>query len=183
MGIIFLLMGIIVGSLVYVIAFYVLDHIGYIIIKKETYDSIDTINIVVCGISVTVGIIGVCACLIGNIKIPLLVFIGVLISFLLTVLFVCYTLFSKNGKLVRLSHKIEKIKNNVSFLQKCNMTEKQRQAVKLLNEAQKKLQEQVYDMFIMDSIKTAKNIELSNKAIDIQRELDELESLQILNKG
>jgi ATP:corrinoid adenosyltransferase len=62
------------------------------------------------------------------------------------------------------------------------MTDKQKQAVKLLDETQKKLKEQAYDMLIMDSIKVAKNIELSNKGIDIQRELDELEALQILNK-
>jgi hypothetical protein len=90
--------------------------------------------------------------------------------------------FSINGVYVRINKKIDKIDENILKLNNWNITDKQSQAIEILKNTRKKLKEQANDILIMDSIKIAKNIELSNKKFNIQTELDELEALQLLNR-
>jgi hypothetical protein len=175
MTILFGIVGLIIGLLVYAISCCILEEKGYYVGKGNLAALIFAIGV----LSVIVVFI---ISIVNKKLISISFFVGIIIGVILSIVYICYTLFSSNGKFVRISHKIASIKSNIEFLKKCDMTDKQKQAVKLLDETQKKLKEQAYDMLIMDSIKVAKNIELSNKGIDIQRELDELEALQILNK-
>ena len=110
-------------------------------------------------------------------------YMGVVIGVILSILCVVYNIWiSTYGKYTRIKNRIDKIKENIDTMRFGRITSKQSQAIKLLSNTQEKLEEQAYNILIMDSIKIAKNIELSNDGIDIQRELDELEALQILNK-
>lgn len=110
-------------------------------------------------------------------------YIGVYIGVIISAIQLIYLLFCTQGKYIRMKHKIKKIESNIEQIKENNLSPNQHQIIKLLQETKNKLIEQSYNILIMDSIKVAKNIELSNKGIDIQRELDELEALQILNKG
>lgn len=183
MAILFGIIGLIIGLLIYAVSYCILENKGYVSIEKTNNEIMEGLVVLTFLISIPSVIVVLIINIVDKKIIPMSFVGGIIVGVILSVIYICYTLFSSNGKFVRLSHKVEKIKNNIEFLRRCNMTDKQRQAVKLLDETQKKLKEQAYDMLIMDSIKVAKNIELSNKGIDIQRELDELEALQILNKG
>lgn len=183
MTILFGIVGLIIGLLIYAVSYCILENKGYVSIEKTNDETMDALTGLIFLIGIPSIIVVFIISIINKKIIPILFFVGIIVGVILSIVYICCVLFSSSGKFVRLSHKVEKIKNNIEFLRRCNMTDKQKQAVKLLDETQKKLKEQAYDMLIMDSIKVAKNIELSNKGIDIQRELDELEALQILNKG
>lgn len=176
MSILLVFAGIIGGLFVYVISYYILKSLGYCNNDDEEKMEMDFwINILIGIIS---GFIVIIALIVEHVMFT----IGLIIGIILSILYIIQKLFSANGRYIRLMKKIEKIENNILKLPRY-MTLRQKQAKNLLEETQDKLREQAYDILIMNSIKIAKNLELRNKHINIQKELDELEALQILNKN
>ena len=180
MNILLVTLGVMLGLLICIPAYYILKHFKYIEVNKYVNFIINNIFIALGVIDMFIIIIALMLLLLG-ISISVIFTTGIIIGTIISILFICYCLFSAKGRYIHILHKIEKIKTNLSLLE-YDKTDKQEQAVRLLKKTQQKLKEQAYDILIMNSIKVAKNIELSNKYIDIQRELDELEALQILNK-
>lgn len=175
----FLLSGVIVGLTVFVVAFYLFYFGKYF--EIDNWES--AIGITVIVFSVIIGIFDFVAFLIVLMEEPHeSFFLGVIVGIIISTCYVLYMLFSAKGAYIRINKKIDKIDKNISELNTWNMTDKQSQAVKILRNTKEKLKEQANDILIMDSIKIAKNIELTNKRFNIQTELDELEALQILNR-
>ena len=187
MGFFILIAGVVIGLVIEAIAHFIFSYQGYIQINNDDDDEFTNLDIV-NGSIIIVGIIILLICLLFindmNLWQKLCLFISLGIGIVLSIIYICIILFSSYGKYARLLNKIEKIERNINLLKenKCDLTQSQRQAISLFKDASIKLKEQAHNILIMSSIKVAKNIELSNKNINIQRELDELEALQILNK-
>ena len=190
MGFFVLIAGVTIGLMVSAVAYFILNSKNYIQINNNNDDDDDELtNLdIINGSIIIIGIIVLLICLLFindmNLWQKLCLFIGLGIGAILSIIFIFVTLFSSYGKYARLLNKIEKIENNIDLLRenRRDLTQSQRQAISLFEDASIKLKEQAHNILIMSSIKVAKNIELSNKNINIQRELDELEALQILNK-
>lgn len=186
MGFFILIAGITIGLMIEAIAYFIFSYNNYIK-TNDDYDepiAIDLTNgsIIVLGFI----LIFIIPLFISEMNLwqKLCFFISLGIGIVLSIIYICIILFSSYGKYARLLNKIEKIENNVDLLRenRHDLTQSQKQAINLFEDASIKLKEQAHNILIMSSIKVAKNIELSNKNINIQRELDELEALQILNK-
>lgn len=186
MGFFIFIAGIIMGLIIEAVAHFIFSYKGYIQTNND-----DDEPTVADWISFSIIVIGFIIMLIimmfiseMNLWQKLCFFISLGIGIVLSIIYICIILFSSYGKYVRLLNKIEKIENNIDLLRenRHDLTQSQKQAINLFEDASIKLKEQAHNILIMSSIKVAKNIELSNKNINIQRELDELEALQILNK-
>lgn len=175
----FLFSGIMVGLTIFVISFYIFYLREYF--EVENWESIQGVTIIT--FSIIVGMfdfISFLTILIENVNKYFL--IGSIVGIVISMVYIFYMFFSINGVYVRINKKIDKIDENILKLNNWNITDKQSQAIEILKNTRKKLKEQANDILIMDSIKIAKNIELSNKKFNIQTELDELEALQLLNR-
>lgn len=184
MGFFILIAGITIGLMIEAIAYFIFSYNNYI---KDDYDeptAIDWTNDIIFVLGFI--LIFIIPLFISEMNLwqKLCFFISLGIGIVLSIIYICIILFSSYGKYVRLLNKIEKIENNIDLLRenRHDLTQSQKQAINLFEDASIKLKEQAHNILIMSSIKVAKNIELSNKNINIQRELDELEALQILNK-
>ena len=184
MDFIFLFFGIISGLVVYTIARCFLATHGYV---KKLLDYNSDLPCICNVIIFCIGGLGIFIAFVNEFSPEInnspYFYIGTIIGIVLSILCVVYKIWiSTYGKYMRVKNQINKIKENIDTMRFGRITSKQSQAIKLLSNTQEKLEEQAYNILIMDNIKIAKNIELSNDGIDIQRELDELEALQILNK-
>lgn len=114
-------------------------------------------------------------------SVPNKLWIYALCSLLVPLIFTVYTLYSSNGKYVRILNKIDKIERN---LNKISYTEDKTiiEAKEILYKTLKELKTQANSILINDSIKIVKNIERNNKKINIQKEIDTLDALNILKK-
>lgn len=82
-----------------------------------------------------------------------------------------------------LTLKLKKIENNISSMRGLTKTDTQREKIKILKNTMDSIERQMVNTLLQDSIKICKKVELSPRnGINIQKELDELESLQKLSK-
>lgn len=188
MGFFIFIAGMTTGLIIEAVAHFIFSYQGYIQTNDDDNDEMSTAADWINGSIIVLDFIIMLIIMIFisemNLWQRLCFFISLGIGIVLSIIYIFATLFSSYGKYARLLNKIEKIENNIDLLRenKRDLTQPQRQAISLFEDASIKLKEQAHNILIMSSIKVAKNIELSNKNINIQRELDELEALQILNK-
>ena len=130
MTILFGIIGLIIGLLVFAFSYCILEEKGYTSTKKTNDETMDALTGLIFLIGIPSIIVVFIISIVNKKIIPILFFVGIIIGVVLSIVYICCVLFSSNGKFVRLSHKVEKIKNNIEFLRRCNMTDKQKQAVK-----------------------------------------------------
>lgn len=105
--------------------------------------------------------------------------ICLMVSFLFPIIFSIYTFKSTKGQYITILNKIQKIKDNLAKTESSN-EETVKNARKILNNTIRELENQAHLILIDDSIKIAKSINKENKRINIEKEIDTLEALDLL---